>query len=787
MSVLKIGVHVSPEAKIEFLEQQDVSGRLTIQARVSNIQDLVKVVLPQTQSICSLGFSSSSAKIESLLRNRHFKPVYLAEQKEVHFKPFFAGGTSWEKGNEISVVSSSSNAKLFKWVCRSNGTISYAFINTVKTWDPVNDNWTVTSYPTPTITALSEDANGFLVIGDEKGHLHISGLSPSPTGIADKIEEIIPVTSHHLVVKFSQQNAIIFDVESKARLEEIELKGEVSVLEDGSITYLNENTIVIQKYHPIDKKYQKTEYKFENIHQIRLISNMNIVVLHKDEKSLTLWNAETEVSTPFQNSTLWEKCLYNTIILLDNETLVIKGKFSPSFYSNKTFKHTPEPSPKGWGINDMILLSNGSVMYATDSRGSGIYVVQQDGTLHFSRPTDDRKIESLKELVDGSVAVKFSDSICILNPCFKEHENIDYQIDQLQLQLRYNPTNLNLYRQLAGLYEKKNEQPYQIYLSGLEAAVKCNTLYQARRFYEKARKIQPQNEEPIQNFLCYLKKLTYEKLKRKTSLDLYALTKNEEYIRPLKHRKCKKRLLIGEGNFTFTEALLSKHQDTHPKLSQSIIATELLAPVNQEVIDRVFFLQKQGVEILFDVDAKNIGRFFKGRRFERIHWNCPFGDKDPKSRETFQKVLPLFFQSCSSLQLIGDRIHVTLVQEEPTSSNGYWKIRQKENPIVEASVLAGYGLIRKRHFGTDRYTQYCHSKTRQEQSYSGGDEKREFVFEKVAEKVSKPTFLDKAMALKDPTKKEYLVKTDKKENPEPADFYFECSSDEESSDYYESD
>lgn len=773
-----IGLHVSPETKIKFFEQRDARGLHKVQAKVSKIHGLVEVVLPETQSTCVLGFSPVAARVESLLRNRHLKPVYVKEKNQVEFKPFFT--KSWERAKEISVPPTINDCQ---WICRSNGTISYAFINTVKTWDPINDTWTVASYLTTQITALSEDVDGVLVVGDAKGQLHLSGQI-YPTGITGEILEIIPMIQHHFLIKFSNRQAIIFDGESKKGLEENKFEGEVFVVGDRSVVFLKNNTIVSLNYDLQGKKYGEVKCDFQNVHTIRLLSTTTLLIFHKDKKSLTLWNFEKKQHNSFQEQFgLWNRAL-SEVILLDDKTFVTRG-----YNKNSLLVHfiggesIPTAEQGTYGISAMVLLSNGSVMCATKTSESMIYFVQKDATVYRSISTDNNTIQSFKELVDGSVAVKFSNAICILKPCFKELENINHQIGPPPF--FYDSSKLKSRNEPADPYEKEN-QLYKLYLSGLEAAVKCNNLYQARRFYEKARKIKPYKGEPMRNFLFYLNRSPYEKLKRQCLFDLYTLTQDERYISLPKDRKYKKRLLIGEGGFSFTEALLFKHKNSHPELGQSITATELLEPVNdQRGTNRIVSLQKQGVTILFGVDAQKIHHLFKGRRFERIQWNCPFGDNAlPETKNNFSDVLPAFFRSCSRLQLVGDRIHVTLVQE----SNGKWISRQRENPIVEASASSNYRLIRKRRFGTDRYPQYHHVKTGTVESFIGGEEKREFVFEKVANdnETLKSVYVNGPMALKDPAKKEYKIEPDEKELS-LKDYYFVCSSDEDSSDYYESD
>lgn len=329
--------------------------------------------MPDTQSIYALGFSSLATKIESLLRNCHLKPVYLENQNQVEFKPFCAGGTSWEKKNEILVPFTSD----YKWICRFNGMISYAFINTVKTWNPVNNEWTVVSYPITKITALAEDSNGMLVVGDEKGQLHLLG-EVYFTGIAEAIEEIIPTTPDHFLVKFPNQQAIIFDLVSRAILRKIDFDEEygdkrfVFVIGHGSVVSLNKNTIIVHRYHAQKKEYLESIFDLKEVMRICLLSRTKLLILHKEEKkkSLTLWNFETDKRKSFEDDYLWN-CFRYKVIWLDENTFVTRGSGSPTFYSNEEIKETPKQG--GWGVNDMILLSNGTVMYGTDCRGSGIY------------------------------------------------------------------------------------------------------------------------------------------------------------------------------------------------------------------------------------------------------------------------------------------------------------------------------------------------------------------------------------------------------------------------------
>jgi hypothetical protein len=77
------------------------------------------------------------------------------------------------------------------------------------------------------------------------------------------------------------------------------------------------------------------------------------------------------------------------------------------------------------------------------------------------------------------------------------------------------------------------------------------------------------------------------------------------------------------------------------------------------------------------------------------------------------------------------------------------------------------------------------SRQGQPKSIQQGGKEREFVFEKT-DKVPTSLSKDFVLSLKKSATKEYSVGT-KGDSQDLKDYYFECSSDEDSSDYYESD
>ena len=426
-----------------------------------------------------------------------------------------------------------------------------------------------------------------------------------------------------------------------------------------------------------------------------------------------------------------------------------------------------------WYLTAASSLSDGSIIYATDKRDSGIHI-GSDQQHFFSIPTNDRKVTSFQELPDGSVIAQCTDSTLILRP---KIEGEDYEIEKLELELKHHPDQLELYGKLTELYGKANmfQKQYQTYLAGIGPAVRQNKIYQARRFYEKARQIEPKSEEPCHVFLACLEHATYKEARSQAFLDLSYLQKAS-----LSPKPCRKRLFVGEGPGTYTEAIIKKHKCTHPSLAKAITATELTSPRQDSDVGRYRDFGEEGVAVQFGVDATKLDGRFKEQHFSRIHWNCPYGDKKFKGRKEFQLVIPKFFKACARHQKVEDRVHVSLIQDGFRNAE-----RQLENPIVEASASAGYRLIRKRSFDEQRYPGYKNIKTSDGQAHTD-QKKREFVFELTNKRDLPDDIQERALALKDDRKKSFEVKRCFSDELGHG-YYFECTTDEDSSDYYESD
>ncbi len=224
--------------------------------------------------------------------------------------------------------------------------------------------------------------------------------------------------------------------------------------------------------------------------------------------------------------------------------------------------------------------------------------------------------------------------------------------------------------------------------------------------------------------------------------------------------KHKTRLFVKQDNFSFTEAFIRKHDDrAHhngvASLGRSIVATDwlelgktkdcaqcvvknitlgqpketLFCDQCEQVKHRIEQLKEKGVTVIFGVHETKVHEQFAGKKFERIHWNCPDDDSGYRD-ETLPLRIADFFRSCRLIQNAGDRVHITLTQpDEPEKFNKNFYQAVIYN-IVRAVSGAGYVLIKKRRFDTSRYPQY---------EVPDVDVKkigmREFVFQKVDEQV----------------------------------------------------
>ena len=208
------------------------------------------------------------------------------------------------------------------------------------------------------------------------------------------------------------------------------------------------------------------------------------------------------------------------------------------------------------------------------------------------------------------------------------------------------------------------------------------------------------------------------------------------HICPGRH---KRRLLIGEGNFSFALALIHKHDRKfghflNKSLAHSIIATELntelycsdcslqnmFSPMNisykigQEprcnncliTANRIDKLRSMGAIVKLGIDGTKLHEIEEFKGMKRIHWNCPH-NRSNHFNQTLPPIVSGFFKSCAKVQDMGGRVHLTLVQ--PIGQVDFYQGYIYD--IVKAASLTGYVLIKKRLFSEGKYPGYEHAMT----------------------------------------------------------------------------
>ncbi len=796
MSLFPIGTYHSTRGAVTLY--QDLTDPLSIKAKIGNLVDerLLNVRLPELPGKGRLNAFSIANKVTLILMNKQLYLNYSQETEEFVFSHFDPQSVLWETGPVLKLEQEIKN-----WICRFDGSLAYFNSEQITLWDWQNEKTHVLELKN--VTALAENDKGALIIGDREGQLRI-GKHPPFYSHAEKqpIKQILPINGSHYVVIFKDAECLIVDT-SGQEITNLDKPKKALVSREGKILVLNQvGELGVYAYDPKHAIYEHTgniPYEHGPIKDIQEASTNKIMILSEDEH-LTVWDTDRVISEraleiqPNDHNLLLKKAIKDKSTIWLSKNMIAHASASKSNDAYMHF-HTGERRlgtkiPGSWNVSSIFPLSNGSIAYSTES---GIHVVSTDGTVHFSSPIDRNNwIKNVREITEGSIAVQLNNSFMILQPKIKPDalEDLDYKIEQMLLELRYHPSNLQLYTELAKLYhqkycedgdDKQIENHYNTLFSGLGEALKQRQWDEALKFYRKVRQEKPNEAAPCQLFLKYLELSNTDKhLKKEENLirlELYKIQKTDPQAElSCRDKPCKERLFIGEGDFSYTEALLNKHKDTHLNLPKALVATELQYPRGIE--QRIESLQKQGVEVMEGVDGTKIHETFPNRHFERIHWNCPFGD--PRSRESFKETMPAFFESASQLQNAGDRIHLTLIDAA---------FRQEENPIVAGSTAANYCLVRKRKFGRERYPEYVHTITGTTDSYhtKGYGAEREFVFEKTDKNV--PYTLEGANSLMDPVKKKYKINS-RAEDPNDPDLrkrYFACSTDEDSSDYYASD
>ncbi|EFA79304.1 hypothetical protein PPL_07722 [Heterostelium album PN500] len=465
-------------------------------------------------------------------------------------------------------------------------------------------------------------------------------------------------------------NNIIYSKSNINKIIVIKSKHEYNLIE------FNNNHVYLVKFNKEEREY-RTNKKIEildGIYDVNSSCNSEsgiVFIIHQDQSKMTLWNINDNSSS---------------IVSIDQSFKSIKSynKSFSLFNIEKGWNHLADRDCNNENIQS-ILLSNEYLVLTGTNQPNELQIISLDDKDIDNRIIFDNLMES--EILSMN---QIGESLLLLVECQ----------GSLLILRPNNRININIDNDFLSQIKLSTKQYDQIKTRKIITNIfKNNTNVDSEQLYE---------------IFTVLKESSLKSESRLFSLLCGELTNDNKYLSVFKNQKCKSRLIVGDGDFSFTMALINKHKSTHPSLANSLTTSDLsMAPLQSE------------------------------------------------------------------------------------------KIQQMENPIVRASFRANYRLIRKRRFDNTRYPGYIHLFTG---LYLEHPQilKYEFVFEKldnIVKGINNYTLdpkeiSEQAAKLQDTNKKEYQVIQESTEITLTRtkqhvlkfnDNYFECSSDEDSSDYFESD
>lgn len=743
---------VSMEETIDFSQN---AATKEVEARLNG--RIVNVSFPYSSNLIG---KTHLQKFQALIRNALVMPRYHADKDTICFDPIAPKHRNWTLFKQYSTSPAE------KWISRLDGTISFAIGPTIKTWNWLTEQTLMYSY-THQITALAESVDGTLLLGGEKGFLwkEFEKCALFQIESQNNIDKIEVISETDYLIFSPDSGYVVFNIKKKTIIK-IDLdKYRFFQIVDGIIYAVDygadtKESILLYWWSAANSYERKSLTQDAKRTKEDVSGSVEEILAQLDSTCYCLVNLRTKEITKIKTQ-IWDG------IYLGNKWIAYPESSSIKIFKLNGAEKEKSSTPIDWGkISTTTLLSDGSIMYSrgltsqynNNLRAGTVNVISQEAEELFSSKEGEwienyKGIDEIIELVDGCILLKDkkNSQLYILKSNIISQEIS--RIAELKLKIQHDPSELDRYQELVKLLSSDDEKMKYL-MVGMQQALKAQQFYLARQFYRNGKKIKSDDV----NLKALKKQLSDLKKARLGSI-------------------AQKRLFVGEGDFSFTEAIVEKH----PEAARTIKATELdySREENKEIAQRIQKLREKDLEIYMGVDGTKLSQFFQGQQFNRIQWNCPFGYSH--DREVFKKAIPDFFTSCAALQLSGDRVHVTLIQKDPAKSDDYWKIRQRENPIVLGSAAAGYRLIRKRNFGPDRYPGYKHVKTGTTDIYDKGGVAKEFVFEKTDKFATDRLDLKYAQNLQDPSQKKYEIKTDVEGADDLKSYYFECSTDEESS------
>ncbi|GAB5412209.1 MAG: hypothetical protein ChlgKO_13230 [Chlamydiales bacterium] len=641
----------------------------------------------------------TAERVQRFLESRRFAPVYSEKEKCVEFK--LQPVDSWEMLNEKNYSEEIKESKFL-----SDGRICSITSSRVVIWDPISGK--EEGFPAKVeFAAVAEYQCGQLLLGDHSGNIYFKGSKIAY--ISDKkIEQIVVLSEKRILARVVGQ-VFLINLERLKVEQDLEIGSGTEIADEGAIYHLQNGFTI----HRVKGDDFVEHLNIPEVTDFRLLGQTHLLLAEKEKGNrfqVTLWDLRSGSKC---SATV---CQYRLNYFFDRREHFFpsgEGLLSPrdGFFPLEgvfdRLKYQPSPS----NIQAAVHLSDGTIVFAA---AGGLFIDEGYRKTLLTELTKGKEVEWLYELPDGALAAVGKRTVQVFQ---------------------------------AVLTEKR----YQLIVDEGLRALQDLDFESAQNAYQRAKDLCPNNKRHQKEFFEALSVFRRQKHRSVAGMQyakqLLREVEKDVGISNSRERRYHKYLIVGDGDFTFSEALVKKH----PETAEHIVATELLHPVDvaseknakfknesrqvrnlsldterhslKEVEERVAYLKSCGVEVRFGVDAKRLDREIPKRRFQRIRWNFPVAAKGEEME--FFTTLPRFFRAAARMQKPGDKILIGLDQMPDQ-----WKNHQVENPLLPAALFSRYKFIGKRKLDETRFPGYSHQKDRLGYLEARTESAREFIFQK---------------------------------------------------------
>lgn len=361
-------------------------------------------------------------RVQQLVHNRLLLPECCSETNTVVFSPVPAEQRSIEKGPSIIIPEKA------KTLCRFDGSICFVHEKTLFTWDGKSRTVAKSKDFNTNLSALSELPNGQLILGDEEGNVHFQEGYEKYTDEA--IQNLLPLSPSRCIVRIEGKSLIV-DVEKKTILQELSGSSPLVLGED---IFLTDEPLNKWKYHADKEEFVPTPIelaKKRGIERLAQYFGRLIKKLSPTKILLTAQNGTNQIYIVFDlldgSADHYSQIQNANVALLNQEKTLVYG--GDSYWTSSHRISDASFMEKGYDgrtcvssmnirgpINAHAPLSDGFLLCSTFS---DVFLFAQNKETSFELPSNfisTQKVQSFKEMPNGSVLARLPNELVILKP-----------------------------------------------------------------------------------------------------------------------------------------------------------------------------------------------------------------------------------------------------------------------------------------------------------------------------------------------------------------------------------